>query len=59
MNNKQHHRDVYVSADGPATQVLRIESDAPIDAYDALNAASKHLEEVAPKQTRNLKVYCS
>lgn len=56
---KQHHRDVFVIApNGQTTQVIRLESDAPIDTYDALNAASKHLKEVAPKQPRNLKVYC-
>ena len=58
MSKKQYYRDVYVSANGQSTQVIRLESDTPIDAYDALNAASKHIEKVAPSQPRDLKVYC-
>ena len=60
MSKKQQHRDVFVinPITEQTTQIIRLESDAPIDAYDALNAAAKHVEEVALGQPRQLKVYC-
>ncbi|MEG4121851.1 hypothetical protein QUA43_30840 [Microcoleus sp. N9_B4] len=56
---KSHHRDVFVIH--PATErtigIIHLESDTPIDAYDALNAANKHMKEIAPGTPCQLKVY--
>ena len=57
---KKYNRDVF--ALDPATErtigIIHLESDTPIDAYDALNAASKHMKEKAPGTPCQLKVYC-
>ncbi|WP_333148408.1 hypothetical protein [Microcoleus sp. B13-B6] len=57
---KKYHREVF--AIDPSTErtirVIGLESEHQIDAYDALNAASKHMKEIAPGLPCYLKVYC-
>jgi len=53
---KKYQRDVFVVIDGKTTQVIRLESDPRIDAFDALNAASRELPK--SNESRELKVYC-
>lgn len=53
---KKYHRDVFVIVNGQTTQVVRVESDAKIDAFDALNAASRELPK--SNEFREFKVYC-
>ncbi len=57
---KKYHREVFIL--DPRTEktirVVGLKSDAPIDAYDALNAAGKHMKEIAPELPCHLKVYC-
>ena len=52
------HRDVFVIVDEKTSQVVRLHSNSEIDAYDALNAASRILPPVKPGESRQLKVYC-
>ena len=52
------HRDVFVIVDGKTSQVVRLQSNSEIDAYDALNAASRILPPANPGESRELKVYC-
>jgi len=54
----KYHRDVFVITNGQTTKVIRVESHAEIDAYDALNAASPKLAAPRPGDYRELKVYC-
>jgi hypothetical protein len=57
---KKYHREVFVI--DPKTErtirVIGLESDIPIDAGGALDAADKHMKEIAPGVPCHLKVYC-
>lgn len=55
---RKYHRDVFVISDGKTTQVIRVDSTAPIDAYGTLNAASRELPAQKTGESRYLKVYC-
>jgi hypothetical protein len=54
----QHFRDVHVISSRKPTEVIRVYSDAEIDAYDALNAAERNLPAPQLGECRYLKVYC-
>jgi hypothetical protein len=57
---KRYQREVFV-LDPKTEQTMRVvglESNFPISAGDALDAAAKHMEEIAPKVPHHLKVYC-
>jgi hypothetical protein len=57
---KKYQRSVFV-IDPKTEQTIRVvglESDIPIFAGDALDAATKHMDEIAPGQPHHLKVYC-
>ncbi len=54
----KYHRDVFVIVDGQTNQVIRLQSNSEIDAYSALNAASRILPPAKPGESRHLKVYC-
>jgi hypothetical protein len=54
----KYHRDVFVIVDGKTSQVIRLNSNSEIDAYDALNAASCILPPAKSGESRHLKVYC-
>jgi hypothetical protein len=57
---KKYHRDVFVinPSNEQTIRVIPLESDAPIDAGGALDAAAKHMKEIAPKISHHLKIYC-
>ena len=57
---KKYQREVFV-LDPKTEQTIRVvglEADVPISAGDALDAAAKYMEEIAPGQPHHLKVYC-
>jgi hypothetical protein len=57
---KKYQRSVFVI--DPRTErtirVVGLESNFSISAGDALDAATKHMEEIVPKVPHYLKVYC-